>query len=423
MTVIRRAAAVVGHIATALLGAILLLAPAGLLIGASAPARAQMFQMEAAGNEGLISRRSVQLYAKLLGFEQDQLDTALTLYEGYQAEHNRVRDEQQAFMKKLQEEFEETRDFTVWQKELPKKQQEFAKQMQAAQTSFLNDVKGLCTPAQEEKWPAVERQRKREVYLRLPFVAGVSVDVVDCARRVGMAPEEGKAPAEVKEALDEYEMTLDRKLSDVERMVKDAEGKAADMAANFDFAKIQEMLKKFSDEAILIRNINRDSARRVSALLTDDTRAKFDKEVQRRSYPRVYRTPYVVRAMDAAVKIKGLDDQQKADIEQLRAGYEREATPLNQKWAAAITEREDKEGSPYLAMMNWQGEQKDNPVTAARKARRELDDQFKDRLLALLKDDQKQQLPKEDSVPQGVNAQQMDAMEDFMPVDEDEGEE
>ncbi len=424
MSLMHHAAAMFKHARTFVLsGAV----SVGVLLGAAipaAPAQAQMFQMMGGGpgTDGSISKRSIQLYGKILKFDQDQVDTMLTLHEGYASEHRGINEEMQGYMKRIQEEAQESQDWSVFQKELPEKQREFAKRMLTAQEAFLADVKGLCTPEQEERWPSLERHRKREMYLRIPVVAGVAVDVTDCLRRVGMAPEEGKTTPEVNEALEQYELTLDRKLGEVERYLKEMEEKAMKMMENMDFQKIQEMMKKFSDEAIVVRNINRDGARRVSALLPEETRAKFDAEVQRRSFPRVYRKAYVTQAIDAAEKLPDLDGDQKTAIADIKAGYVRESGPLNDKWSVAITEREDKEGSSMLSMMNWGGQQQDNPVTQARKARRELDKSYKDKLLAVLKDDQKSKLPKEDAAPQGMNAGQAEMMEDFDFDGEEEAE-
>lgn len=403
----------------ATLSAITLAALAALISMSATRADAQIFAQQAMGNEGAISKRSVQLYCKILNFDKDQSETALLLHEGYLSEHKRVQEEMQGFFRKIQEEFEESKDFTIWQKEVPKKQMEFAKQMESHQKAFLDDLKGLCDPKQEERWPSLERHRRRETYLRFQFVAGVAVDVVDCVRRVGMAPEEGKAPPDVAEALEQYEFALDRKLVEVERMAKDAESKAMDMAMGGNFQQMMEMMKKFSDEAILIRNINRENARRVSALLSDDVKGTFDKEIQRRSFPRVYRKSYVERAIDSAEKFKDLDADQKRTIGEIKAAYTREAAPLNERWASAITEQEDKEGSSFLGMFQWDGQAKDTPVTQARKARRDIDNQFRDRLMAVLKEDQRRQLPKEDVLPPGAE-QQMDMMDFDLDTDDSE---
>lgn len=401
------------------LSAVVLLAFATTITLTSERAAGQIFAQQAAGNEGAISKRSVQLYCKILHFDKDQSETALLLHEGYLSEHKRVQEEMQGFFRKIQEEFEESKDFTIWQKEVPKKQMEFAKQMESQQKSFLEDLKGLCDPKQEERWPSLERHRRRETYLRFQFVAGVAVDVVDCARRVGLSPEEGKAPADVVEALEQYEFSLDRKLVEIERMAKDAETKAMEMAMGGDFQQMVTMMKKFSDEAILVRNINRENARRVSALLSDDLKGAFDKEVQRRSFPRVYRKSYVERAIESSEKFKDLDEDQKRTIGDIKAAYGRDASPLNERWAAAITEQEDKEGSSFLSMFQWDGQVKDTPVTQARKARRDLDNQFRDRLFAVLNEDQRRQLPKEDVVPPGAD-QQMDMMDFDLDTDESE---
>jgi hypothetical protein len=393
------------------------------LPASDAPAQMGMMMGGGGGGDGAISKRSATLYGKILGFDKDQIETLGTLHEGYLAEHRRITEEMQGYMKKIQEEVEETKDWTLYQKQVPKKMQEFTKRMEESQKVFLDDVKGLCTPEQEAGWDVLERHRRREMFLRFNFIAGSGVDLVDVARRTGMSPEEGKMPAEVREAMDAYELAMDRKLAEVEREMREQETKMMEMAANMDFAKMQEAMKKFSDQAVQVRNLNRENARRVSAAVPEEFREKFDQEVLRRTYPRVYRKPHVVRSFDAAEKFSDIKEDQKAAIKDLRELYARESQPLNEKWSAAITEREDKEGASFLSMMNWRQQEKDNPVTMSRRARQDLDKEYSKKLAEILTEDQKSRLPKEDVKPQtaGPGA---DMMEDFdLGESDEEGEE
>lgn len=399
------------------LGAMWMISALLLVSMLAAPARAQFGMM--GGMEGFaspITRRSVQSYAKLVGMDKDQTESALTLFEGYDTGHKEIVREVQEYFKKLQEEVQESRDWSVYQKEVPKKMKEITQRMEKLQNGFMDDLKLLCNEQQVEKWPKVERYRRRETTLRFNLMSGTALDVIDVAKRTGV---DQNASPELTEALERYEMDIDRQLQAFETMGKKMQDDAMEMAGNFDFAKIQEMMKKINDAAKQVRDINRDNARRIALLVPEAKRAEFEAEVMRRTYPRVYRKPYIIKAVDAASKFTDLDAAQKEGLAGIKADYQREAVATNKTWADAIQAREDKEGSSMLSMFNGKPADANDPVALARKARKELDTKYKDKLTALLREDQRSKLPSEEAVPAGPQGDMMeDAMVDAGDSDE-----
>ena len=170
---------------------------------------------------------------------------------------------------------------------------------------------------------------------------------------------------------------------------------------NFDMTKIQDMMKEMTTMAKAIRDTNRQFARTVEPLLPADKQAKFDMEIKRRSFPKVYKEGYPAKAIAEAMKFNDLDASQKETIALLKEGYERDVETANKAWAAAIEEREEKNGGTMGAMMAMYtggGDGKD-AVGDARKARRELDGRVKDKLMTLLNEEQKKRLPEDKPDP------------------------
>ncbi len=398
-----------------------------LLAVAAAPVPAQFVGAGADfGAMGMtrVGRKSVQGYAKLVGMDQAQADAAMALQEGYAESHRALTKQFQADMQKIQEEFQDTQDFSVFQKKMPKMAKEFGEKMEALEKGFMSDIRALLTPAQETAWPKVERMRRRETGLRVSMVSGQGVDLVDVLGDLKVDP---SASPDLADQLDRYELDMDKKLVAMEEWGKEQQKAWTDQEDAFDFSKMSEMMKKaeemmkeMSEQSKSIRDVNRQYTRTLLPLVPADQQAKFDHEVKRRSFPRVYRTPWVSKAMTAADGFGDANAEQKAALAELRGGYDRELAAANAKWAAAIEAREEKTGGSMLAMMQAMqgGETGGDEISEARQARKDLDDRYKDKLGTLLNADQKSRLPEEKSDPH----QQADFM-GMMGVDDLEGEE
>lgn len=352
-------------------------------------------------SEGAISKRSVDQYAAILHLSDEQKDAAMTLHEGYLAAFRRAGQERAAAMRDLFQNADEE-DRGALMEEMPRIQKKWKDATDKLNKGFLADVKSLLTPDQESVWPKVERARRREVGLRGGQLSGSSVDLVDVLRTI--KPEtlhlDESARAALAEAIEQYEADLDRQIAEKDRILATIE--PWEPGRGIDLDTMQEQMKKSREAFALVRDVNEKSARKLEHLIPEPQRAQFASEVKRRSFPRVYRTSRVSKAIEAALKLDDVDSDQKKQIAGLKEAYEKELGTVNDAWAAAIRENDDKEGGGLVGMggaqvrLSFGDDSGDKgPLADARKARRDLDARMKDRLDSLLTPAQRERLPKQ----------------------------
>jgi hypothetical protein len=351
-----------------------------------------------------VSKRQMDGYARALGLEPAQKEAALALLDAYRAEYTKAmkdfQEQQRAAMRQAQEEM----DFSAATKVMVAEGMKFQQRQQAAEKQFFDDVQALCTPDQAARWDRVERMRRREQFMRVGMVSGAGVDLVALIDRAGVAPADA---AEFAPVLERYEFDIDRKLSDLKRAQDDMQAEQAKMAeGGFDMARMQEMmanvekmLKPLVDVAKDIRETNRDYVRRLGAFMSDEARAKFEAEFNRRAFPRVYRPAHVESMLEAAAKFPDLSAEQRDQVRAISQEYARAAAPLNDRWAQAVQAQEDQSGGTFGVMSKmWTGGGEGaDAVKDARKARTDLDAQTADRLRALLTPEQVERLPERKS--------------------------
>ncbi len=379
------------------------------------PARAQFGMMGGGQGQTMdpITKRSFDAFVKLLGFDADQQDTAKALYDGHTEANRALQKEMMEKMAALGERAREDGDFSVFQKDMPAITKDMTAKGEALEKSFFDDLKAVCTETQLAQWPAVERHHRRGKAMRFGIVSGSAVDLVSVMDRIKATPTDAGV---VKDALDAWELEIDRLLVVFEKDAKDAQNDMMEGGAMFDMNKVQTMMKKFSESAAQVRDVNRSYARRIEPALSDEDRAKFVAEVQRRSFPRIYRPSHPQQMIDAAMGFADLTADQKEQLQAVKDSYGRDVAGVNERWAKATEEKETEAGGSIMVMMQGfqgMGGDPNDPVKVARDSRRELDAKTKERIESILTAEQKAKLPKKKS--EGFNP-----MGDFM-IDEDEG--
>jgi hypothetical protein len=395
----------------------LLLCAAMLLLPSRAQAQFGMGAGMGGFQQNAITKRGVEAYVKILGLDKDQREVALTLLEGNQTEYHAAQKKMEEAIKAVQEKVADTQDFSLFQKEMVKAGKEFGDKTKALEKSFFDDLKASCNESQLSKWPRVERYHRRENGMKIGFVSGAAVDLVQVVDRVKATPADALAPV-----LEQYELDMDKALVALEKTQKDAEEDFGKGDANmFDMTKVETVLKRFYEAGKEMRDSNREYARKLGQLMDAASKERFDAEFKRRSFPRVYKEAHVVKMLDAAAGLSDLDKDKKGAIADLLTSYKHDAAAANDKWAKAVEEREDKAGGTFMVMMKsaqaMQGGSGvgdlNKDVNDARTARKELDEKTKDRLLTMLSEEQKAKLP--EAPPENGNP-----WADFMPVT-DEG--
>lgn len=380
---------------------VVLLTLAAVLLLAG-PARAQMsFNMGMGDFDGSIPRSNLDKYAKVLRMDQDQKQMAGNLYEGYLASYKAITKEMREAIQDISRRAQEDRDWSLFRTEMPQKMKGFGERMEKAQASFLDDVKALLTDDQRARWPKVERMRRRDESLRFGFISGAGVDVVDVtANALGDTP----PPEELAGVLDRYELEMDKALQELHDAGKQQQDKAMEAASNMDMGAIRDMMKKFEDMGKGLRDLNQRYARLVQPLLPAEAGARFNAEIKRRSFPRVYRETLAEKSLAAAEKFSDLTPEQKQTLATLREQADRELAAAKDAWAAAITEQENTEGGMFSGMMQGAMGGGDGGgsqgVKDARTAQNDLADQILTKLKAALTDTQKERLPTKEDLKQ-----------------------
>lgn len=383
-----------------------------LTVALSGESRAQMGMWgDASANAQSITRRGVDAYSRILGFDREQRDVALSLFEGHQTAVRRNTAEFEEKMQALQEKMRDG-DFAGFQRDMPGITKDFAKRSEDLEKGFFDDLKAILSDSQMSRWEVVERYRRREVGMRFGFMSGAAVDLIAIVERLRI-----EKPEQTAELLSQYELQVDRKLVDFERMAKEAQNNMGGEGM-FDFNKVQETLKKFGDLAREVRDINKDYARRIAPTLPPEARPTFEDEIKRRSFPRVYRQSHAMKMLDVAKKMPDLTEDQRQELGAILASYQRDLNAANERWAKAIEAAEEASGGSMQVMMRgFMGgapqEGKDE-LGEARDARRDLDRRTEKRVSDLLNTEQRALLPKKER-------EDFNPMADFMPVnDEDE---
>lgn len=382
----------------------------------AAPAHAQ-FGMMGGGAEMMqdtVTRRGVDAYARLLEMDKDQKEAALALYEGHQGASRTMQKELQDKMAAMQEKMRDGEGFAAMQKEMPAMMKEYTAKGETLEKGFFADLKELCTEKQLTRWESVERYRRREQGMRFAFVSGSAVDLISVSEKLKAKPVND---SEYKETIQQYELEVDKLLVTFEKAGKDAQKDMFEPGAMFDMKRITEMMKKFYESAAQVRDVNRNYARKLEPSLTEEDKVKLQNEVKRRSFPRIYKPSRPQQVLDAAMGFSDLTPEQRESLKGIKEGYERDTGPINEKWAKATEEKEEKAGGTVMMMMQsfQPGGDGDDALKSARDARKELDEKTSDKIEALLTPEQVTRLPQK-------KAADPNPWSDFMPSQEEEEE-
>lgn len=342
----------------------------------------------------MISKRAFEQYCSVLKMGESQVEQTRLLYDayvaGFQAEQTKMRDAITA----VQRSSEDSGDHTVFMEKMPAIQKEYSQQTQKLEKDFFRDVRSTLASEQETAWPRVERMRRRDVELRGGSMSGESLDLVTIATNQKLISD-GSGP--VDQLIEGYEADMDRLLA-ARAEQRDNNGDGFEPGKPIDIEKIQAQLAKSKEAGAKVRDLNKDYVRKLEALLTPEQLPGFQEEVKKATFPRVYRTPRVMKEIEAALAMSDLTAEQRETLTRAKESYVSRAVEVNSNWSKAITENEEKGaggtigggGNQISLSMGDDPEDLKN----ARKARRELDDGLAAEIKRTLTQEQHQKLPK-----------------------------
>jgi len=386
------------------LGAIVTIVAACAGLGAMAqPAAAQGRMGMGPGqgfNNSAITSRELEKWFDMLAMNADQKDAAKALHQAYLDEHGQQTKKLQEVMKNAQQEFMESQDTSAF-KEVADKTTKLSEQMSGTEKQFLEDVKALLDGKQGEQWPRVDRHHRRVKSLPGGMLSGENANLVAVVEDLKLSPR----PQELQDAIDQYEMDLDKALTERDGKRKEMEKQQQEMMKDFDpskmdFTKIRQMMADARKSGLPVRDINQRHARLIAGAVPADKKSDFEDRTRKALYPQVYREPYAAKVITTALAFDDATADQKTQIEAVRDSHKRDMTAANDKWVAAISDEEkDGGGDPFMGFGKFVpgGSDEKNPTDDAKKARRELDKAAVEKVKAILTDEQKARLPEREN--------------------------
>ncbi|MBY0311804.1 MAG: hypothetical protein K2W85_07025 [Phycisphaerales bacterium] len=286
--------------------------------------------------ETSVSKDQMGRYAELLGLDDAQKTAVMDLYDAYKADYEAsVKSAQQ----KLQDLREEARDDPARWADLRDEMQKLRDQRNKAESAFFDDVKTALTPAQAEKWPGIERMRRRESSVGRGMMSGERLDLVRIVEDLKLPPEQAKS---LSTTLEQYSVDLDRELVIRNEAYDKAQESFRDMMTGGDPEAIQKIMDQGRAASMKVRDVNKRYVRQVEGQIADEAaKAKFQDAIKRASFPAIYRPTIATRTFDAVEKLPDLSADQKQSIADIKGRLSREAGAINQKLEVAYTAREE----------------------------------------------------------------------------------
>ena len=343
--------------------------------------------------EAPVNSRELDKYSKILELDADQNEALSALLEAHQQEFAEAAKPAREKFETLREQAREARDPSVW-REMGAQMEVFGKARQKMEASFFSDFRSVLTSAQSERFPKIERQRRREQTIGRGLMSGERLDLIRTVEDLKLPEAE---TATVMPTLDLYEADLDRELAARNAVYEESQSKIREMFEAGNMDEMQKVLEKGREASKRVRDVNRRYARQLETTLPTEAQAKFAEQVRRESFPMVYRPTQAGRALDAVKGFTDLDDTQGTALTSLKESYERELGALNKQLEQATLDREESITAQDLMSRGFGGfGGEDGPAGELRQKRRDLDSTTMDKLRALLTPEQVEKLPRRD---------------------------
>lgn len=355
------------------------------------------FGQEDADDEGLsggfplIRRHQLDLYAEVLEFDAGQREALQVLWQGYRLAIREEAERVRSLSERLQKAYEENTDaimngdmssISALQDEVVREQMRSPKRFLSIEADFASDIKSILSERQADLAPRYERSRRRHMFLgESEFPGWAGVDLIDIVYSLKLPHEERAA---LREELIDYEQRVDRPLKETFDFLTAMLDRFATGEDIDDDGAEETIMQKMS----LMVEINKGALARAGALLGEGSARRLADEANRRAFPFVYRVSPVTRAIDAALKLEDMTDDQRVQIDALRPAYESQLRSANLAWANMLEARLKDSIGPDRGQIYEDFNEWPAPV----QARAELDARFRQRLDAILTREQAEKL-------------------------------
>lgn len=323
-----------------------------------------------------IQKRDLHACFRLIGFDADQQAASMALYNGYRAA--------------LQEAGSRAAEAIAAEADDPGLHisKAYIREAEEIERQLLDDFRALCSKRQAIDFPRVERSLRRAQGSRMVVAPGDGIDLVALLHELRVP----RTPA-VDEAVLRWETEYDR--VGMERRAAFRRAFDTVLTIPKDAPHDNKYFIRFYRELYAAsargRDITRRTVRELVPLLPADAAATLVAEVQRRTYPRIFANSDAARALSAAAAMDDLAVDQRARVASLAAAFEREAAPINERWARTADHAMDEAAEDFL--FHEPPADPNHPFVAAKAERWALEHRTLDKLRRILTPEQAARLP------------------------------
>jgi hypothetical protein len=274
----------------------------------------------------------------------------------------------------------------------------------AMRERFVEGLKSQLNDDQLTAWPAFNRFLVREKSLPKSRLSGEGTNLFLIIDEYGL---DDASFDRLEPLFDEYELALHNSLVSRDRFLETSAPKLYKALQGGDKDEARRIVDRQVDYRKAVRNVNDQFIQTFASQVRelDDTKgSEFARTMQEQAYERIYRQTRTQRAYDMVMEME-LDPEIQAAVVELYASYMRELDSMNQRIVMLVRKKEPAEQVDQIDRMSamidgnfasmWnRGGGEDDPVDEAYEKRGELDENYMERLEALLTPEQLEQLPR-----------------------------
>ena len=339
--------------------------------------------------------KDVSLFVDVLALEDWQEPVLEALLVDYQAEYRAgeqgLRDKLTA-MKDQITGAGESGALTVLMKPI----EDWKAEKEAMKLRFLDDVKGQLSDAQLERWPSLERALRREKQLPMGRLSGEKTDLVIVIRQIDVPLD---SRLEAKDAIAAYETALDVALMERMKQQEASQPRIRKALTDNDSASGLAELERIVAARIAVRNVTDAHIDALATAFGAEWGPKFRERAMRDAYPLACRTPPLDPFFENVLAIEDLSAEQLAQINDIRSQFNDSMNTLQGQFVAKVRQVEPERETERVrlaadAARNVQASKSEQePYKDLITERDRLIEDVRNRVIALLKEEQKAKIP------------------------------
>ena len=249
-------------------------------------------------------------------------------------------------------------------------------------------ITGVLTEEQIAKWPQVDRTARRLRHLQDSRLQGEQIDLIRVSER-HLIDLDAETAAQANLVLEGWELDLDDALR---RRVESQTGAVMTslkaMPAQ-DYDTLMDVMNQQTKLRRAVRDVNDDAIELIALTLPAERGQEFRMEALREGYASVMRPTRAQRAIQDALEIENLDEALKAQIVSLEQACDLETADLNGRVLEVIRTHEEPMEVRYVRraqdrVAGIERTDEEDPIELAFGDRRELEEEYLDRLRDLL---------------------------------------